>query len=246
MPNTLKAEQLSEQSTTSGTFVDIPSTTLTFTPATTGEVWMVFATGKIRSSSSSEQTVEIRLVINGTEHDLCGHQNNNATAPNGAGFLMFDRITGVATLQTVKLQFRAITGTSYANTLRVVVAKVPSGADFQYFESNAITVSNGTDLNVGQLQFNPSADGDYVIVAKMSHREDPGGSTSQAWLEDAGATIPLRPDAPAGTRHSNAREPWNPMSVVFSTPLTTAVQTFILRFTSSNGNQDPACCCCCG
>lgn len=236
MANYYKVEQLTEQSTTSTTFVDVPGTTLNFTPDSTSQIWMIFASGVCRSSSTSEQSHEIRLLINGTEEDLWSHQVTSTAPAYGGGYLIFDRITGVNTLQTVKIQYRALAGTVRTNTIRVVAALVPENADFQYFQSNGIVSSTGTNLDIGSLTFTPSSTGNYFIIGSIKHREHPSGSTSQAWFESAGGG--LHPNAPAGVYHSNAREPWNPTTYMWRENLTATSKTFRVRFTSSgSGSQ---------
>ena len=46
---------------------------------------------------------EMRLLIGGTEHDLWGHQNNSASTPNGAGFLIFERMVMMSKDKSVRL-----------------------------------------------------------------------------------------------------------------------------------------------
>jgi hypothetical protein len=235
MANIYKQEQLTEQSTTSSTFIDIPGTTLQFTPGSTDEIWLIFASGKCYSSATTEQPYEMTLVINGTDEDLWSHQNSTASAP--AGFLVFDRITGTVAQQTVKLQYKALSGTVYADDIRVVAAKLPSGADFQFYQSDGIVETTGSNVTLGSLQFTPSSSGNYYIFGKISHREHPGGSTSQAWFEDVGDASPLHPNAPTDVHHSNSREPWNPTTCFWRTNFDASLQTINIRFTSSGGGS---------
>lgn len=234
--NSYRVVQLSEQSTTSTTFVDVPSTTLTFTPNNTSEIWMIFVTGICRSSSTSEQSMEMRLTINGIEEDLWGHQNLNSSTPNGAGFLIFDRITGTTAEQTVAVQFRAIVGTCYATTIRLIAARLPSNSDFQYMESNSTISSSGSNLNLNSLTFTPTSSGNYIIFGSIKHRETPGGSTSQAWFEGSDAV--KHPDNSSNIYHSNARASWNPASYAWRENLTAVSKTFKVGFTSSNSGSE--------
>lgn len=226
-----KTEQLTEQGTASTTFVDIPGTTLTFTPGDASETWLVFASGVMRSNMTTENANQMQLVINGAAVDLWSHQNIDAGVPNGAGFLTFDRITGVTGTQTVNLQHRATAGTTYAGSLRVVAALLPPGADFQFTETDALTQQTGANLTFETLAFTPPGAGNYLIFGKLSHHETPGGSTVQSWLEDDAEG--LHPNAPAGTRMSNARAAWQPMFVCFRRNLPATPRTFRLRGTSS-------------
>lgn len=231
-----KTEQLVEQSTTSSTFVDVPSTTLTFTPGSSSETWLIFVSGVIRSNSTAETSVEMRLLIGGVETHLWGHQNNGNGTPNGAGFFITERITGVSSLQTIQPQFRAAAGTSFASSIRVVAALIPPGADFQFAETDATTQQTGTNLSLQSLTFTPSSAGDYLMLGNLSQHETPGGSTAQCWVQDDAGT--LHPNAPTGTRYSNARAAWNPFSGVFRRTLPASSRTFTLRGTSSaSGTQ---------
>lgn len=228
-----KTEQLAEQSTASASFVDVPGSTLTFTPGNASETWLVLVSGVMRSNNVNPTTVEMQLNINGAAASLWGHQTNNGTAPNGAGFLIPERITGTAATQTVQPQFRAAAGTSYVSSLRVVAALVPPGADFQFAETDAVAQQMGSNLNLQALTFTPSSAGDYLILGSLAQHENPGGSTVQCWLLDDGGQ--LHPDAPAGTRFSCARAPWQPFSAVFRRTLPVSSRTFSLRGTSSGG-----------
>lgn len=234
MPNVYKTEQLTEQSTTSATFIDVPGASVTFTPGSTGEVWVAFVSGVMRSSSTAEESIEVRLTINGTEEDLCGHQNNAATSPNGGGFVMFERITGTTASQTVKLQYRAVAGTSYVDDVRVVVAKIPAGADVQYDATDAITEVTGTVVTTCTLSWTPSSAGDYIVLGRLSHREYPGGTTSRSWFQDTGATPLYHPESPTLIGSNNARDCWNPTFCAWRTTLTATAKTMYGSFRSSN------------
>ena len=223
--------QPAEQSTANAAFEDIPGMTLVFAPGDAGETWLIFASGVMRSSSTLEQANEMRLLINGVEADLWSHQNVDATTPNGAGFVTFDRLTGVTGDQTIKLQHRAIAGTTYAGQLRLTAVLVPPGADLQFAETDAITQQTGVNLLLQTLSFTPSGAGGYLVFGKLSQHESPGGSTAQAWLEDDAGT--LHPDAPAGTRFSNARAAWQPLFLCFRRNMPAGVRNLRLRGTSS-------------
>lgn len=234
--NFTKVEAITDVSTTSTTFINVTGASLTFTPAYTDDIWMIFVSGVVRSTSTAEESCELRLTVNTVEQDLWSHQNSGSATPNGAGFLIFDRVTSTTALQTVALQFRAIAGTVTVSQVRVVAALVPQFADFQYFESNGIVSTTGSNVNIGSLTFTPSSAGNYYIFGSAKAREFPGGSTSQVWFEGSDAS--LHPDAPAATRHSNARDCWNPATYAWRQNLPASSQTFIVRFTSSASGVD--------
>ena len=227
-----KTEQLVEQSTTSTTFTDVPSTTLTFTPGDASETWVIFVSGTIRSSSTGQNAAEMQLLVNGAAVDYWGHQVSSTTAPNRAGFLIPYLVTGTAAIQTIQPQFKASAATTaYAGTIRVVAALVPPGADAQFTENNNIQQLTGSGLTLQTLTFTPSSAGDYMIIGKVSHHETPSTSTAQSWVEDDVGTA--HPDSPAGTRYSNARAPWAPVTTVFRRTLPLSSRTFTLKGTSS-------------
>jgi len=231
-PSILKTEALSEQSTSSATFIDVPNSSLTVTPTRTDDVWLVFVSGVVvRSSSTAETAAEMRLLINGSEVDYWGHQVTPTTTPNGAGFLIFDWLTGVTGDQVIQPQYRAATGTTFVSSLRVVAAKLPRGADFQSVRSNSTVQTTGVNQQIQSLAFTPSSAGNYFVFGKASVQEAPGGSTAQVWVLGADST--QHPNSPSGVHYSNARDCWSPFSTAYRESLGSGAQTIGLRFTSS-------------
>lgn len=230
-----KVEALAEQSTASSSFVDVPGSTLTFTATDPSEVWLVFVTGVLRSSNTSPVAAEMQLLINGGVHDVWGHQNNQATTPNGAGFLIFDRVTGVTGVQTLQPQFRAAAGTTFVGSLRVVAALLPPGADFQFAETDATLSAAGTSNLLQTLTFTPSSAGDYIILGKVSQREGLDAGRVEMFLEDD--TGARHPNNPAGVGYSNARNPWQPATVAFRRSLPASSRTFRLLGDTGGGGD---------
>lgn len=237
MANLFKVEQITEVSTTSSTFVDVPGTTLTFSPSHNSQTWAIFVTGKSRSTSTSERAYEIILDINGVESDIWSHQNSSSTTPNHTGFFIFDRITGTTAVQTIKLRFRTI-GTCFLSSIRIVCALIPQNSDFQYSKSAVVTNTTGSNVVIGSLTFTPSSPGDYLVFGKVSHREFPAFSTSQVQFEAVGSADPLHPNAPVGVGYSMARDSWNPSTCVWLETLGSGSQTFNIRFTSSGAGTE--------
>lgn len=229
-------EQLAEQSTASATFVDVPGATLTFTATDPSEVWLVFVTGVLRSSSTAAVAAEMQLLINGTVADLWGHQNNSAATPNGAGFLIFDRITGVTGPQTIRLQFRAAAGSTFASSLRVVAALLPPNADFQFVETDGTMAGSGTNIVLQTLTFTPSSAGNYVVLGKVSQTRMPGGGRAEVFFEDESGG--RHPNSPGGVGYSNIRDPWQPASVALRRSLTGGSVTFRLIGETGGGGGD--------
>jgi hypothetical protein len=235
MSQVYEVEQLVEQSTTSASFVDVPGTTLNFLPSATSEIWMIFVSGVCTTSSTAEESMEIRLVINDVEVDLWSHQVVH-NAPNSAGYLIFDSITGVNTLQIVKVQYRAIAATCYVNQVRVVAALVPLNADFQFSRSDAVTSTTGANVSIGSLVFTPTSSGNYCIFGSVKHREYPSTTTSEAWFAGPGGS--LHPDVATGAYHSCARASWNATTYFWREALTAVSQTTHIRFRSSGSGAN--------
>lgn len=241
LPTAYEVEQLQTQTTTSAEWVSIPGTTLSFAPSFASETWAIFASGRLRSTDPEEVTAELRLVIDGEEADLVGHQTTGTT-DNWGGFVVFDRIEQSIETHTVALEFRAELGTTEADDLRVVAVALPPGADFHYAEENGIEERAGVGMPMSTLEVTPAAPGDYLVLAKMSQSELPSGSTVRGWLEDSGGEP--HPNDPNGSGYSNGRAPWAPMFVAYQTRVE-GPRTFTLRGTSSalgntGGWWDPA------
>lgn len=229
VPLAHEVEQLETQTTTSAEWVSIPGTTLSFAPNFASETWMIFASGRLRSTDPEEITAELRLMIDGEEADLVGHQTTGVT-DNWGGFVVFDRIEQSTETHTVALEFRAELGTTEADDLRIVAVALPAGADFRYTEQNGSEERTGVAMPFGSLDVTPSAPGDYVVLAKISHSELPSSSTVRSWLEDSGGAP--HPNDPNGSGYSNGRGPWAPMFVAFKTRIE-GPRSFTLRGTSS-------------
>lgn len=214
MINVYKVQQLTEQSTTSTSFVTISGTTLTFTPADVGQTWVIFACGTVRSSSTAEQSMELGLYINGTQKDICSHQVTSTSAANGGGFLFFDRITGTTSAQTIELRHRAITGTARSGTLRVIAAFMPDGANFQYAESTAQTQTTGYGIYIHNLTFTPPTTGEYFFMGSIKIRETPSTGTAQVTFGETNNST-FHPFAPTNVAQSNPTGAWNPATYIW-------------------------------
>ncbi len=228
--HTFEIEQLETQTTTSADWVIIPGTTLVFTPNRPMETWAVFASGKLRSTDPTEITAEMRLTIDGVESTMFGHQTMGTTN-NWAGFITFDRVDSKDSPIQVALEFRAELGTTEADDLRVVAARVPASADFQFFEDDDVTELTGDRLDLGTLAFTPSFAGDYFVFAELSQTELPGVDTARAYLQDE--TGARHPNDRNGSGFSNGRANWAPMFVAFEQNLDVRPHAFTLRGGSS-------------
>lgn len=238
MSNFYKVVSLPEQSTTSTTFVVLTGTTLTFTPTDVSEIWMIFASAQIRSSSTSEQAMLLGLFVNGVEVDLCSHRTrNNNVANRGAGIFLFHRITGTTASQTIDFRYRALTGTARSGNMDIVAALLPSGADFQYIESNTQVQTTGNNVSIQNLTFTPSSAGQYLFMGSAKIREFPNSSTAQIAFRETNGTT-LHPNAPTGIRQSNSFDCWSPATYMWRETLsTTSVSANAIFISSNSGTQ---------
>lgn len=230
-----RVEQLAAQETRSVSFVDVPGTTLRFTPSSSSEVWLVFVSGRIRSTDPSETSAEMRLLINDVEVDLFGHQTRGSE-DNWAGFLTFDHVRGTTSSQKVQPQFRAETGTTAVDSLRVIAAPLPEDADFHVSETDLPDERTGPALTLEELSFTPPAAGSYVVLGKASQSEDPGNDAVQTWLERDDGT--RRPLDERGSRFTNARGAWQPMFSAMSANLDRSPTKLALRGSSAGASTD--------
>jgi hypothetical protein len=227
-------EQLAPQHTASTEFVDVPGATLSFTPESAGSHWLVMISGLLGSNATAEISAELRLMVNGVEADVFGHQTMGEK-DNEAGFVSFHPIERAMGVQTIVPQFRAATGTTAVSNLRVVAFVLPDTADFHAYTDESLLEMSGTQISVGRLAFVPSRPGDYLVLAKASQRERPSGATVQTWLEDqVGGRHPFDEN---GASFSNGRDPWQPIFTAMRARLDTSSASFMLRGTSSGATE---------
>jgi len=198
--NSIVFEQVtvsSEQSTTNTAWTDVPGASITFTPSSLTEQWLILVTADIRSSSTSENRARFRYNINGASKGETGvQQGTTSTFPITPYnvYFHFSRITGVAFQQTVKFQFQASLGsTAYANNIHILCIRLDP-ADLKYTEVNGDTFITGSQT-LATLQFTPPSSGDYIISYCALVSELPTGpGGAETWLDyDSG--INLYPDA---------------------------------------------------
>lgn len=221
----------SEQSTTSTAWTDVPSASLSFTPSSSTEEWLVFVTADIRSSSTSENRARFRYNINGASRGETGVQqgttSTNPISPYNVYF-HFSRINGVTSQQTVKFQFQASFGsTAYARNIHILCIRLDV-AGLKYVEVNGDIPITGSQT-LATLQFTPSSLGDYIIAYCTLVSElpiDPGGA--ETWLDyDSGTG--LYPDAwstPNARRIHTDRDQFEPHGILTKLNLNAVQHTF--------------------
>ena len=173
------------------TWEAVPGCSLSFTPGSAAENWLVIATGQVSSSSTSDPgTVEpadaahVRLRVGGTVEGEGGVQNSPANAETG--FFMMDLINSSA-LQNIDVQAQDPFGlqTTTVEDCSITAFLVPSNADFQWTE---VPGASGNCLDAGSTgvlshTLNPSGSaGDYLSIVSFVSIESPGGSTNKAWI----------------------------------------------------------------
>jgi cysteine-rich repeat protein len=224
-PRTYVIEVPEPETTGSPTFIDVPGASLSFTPLDPSEIWIVFVSGTLSSSTAADVGAELRLMIGGAEADLLGHTTSGA-GDDTAGFLTFDRITGSVAAQTIAVQLRAASGTATVENLRIVAALLPGGSDFHYFSDAALLERTALAQALETLPVQVPADGEYFVFGKTSQSAAPSGGAVQSWIETSAGDV--RPDAPSGTRFTNSRTSWQPMFTMFRTALTQGAQSIAL------------------
>ena len=197
-------------STASTSFVDVPGGTLTWTPASTSEVWVLLFSAHLESTDTNEVRAEARYVINGTEHGVGGVQNSVSGA--GASWVHFYRVTGTTGAQNVQVQLRNnCCGAATISDLQIIAFRVPPNADFRYAETEPVrTVSAASFVSVQDLTFTPPSDGNYLVLALANAREFPSSnSIGVRFVDHSGTPWPIDTNvAPREGHFDNERDAW--------------------------------------
>ena len=228
-------------STSSTTFTNVTGGTLTFTPSTSSDIWILLVNARLMSTqiASFTRSAEARYLVNGVEHGIGGILNSAAN--KGASWQHFYRVTGTTAMQTVQVQLRDDSAaTATIADLQIIAFLLPAGADFQYTETEAIQAVPSPWTTYESLSFTPSAPGTYLIMALANGTEDPGTGGIGIRIEDP--SLSFWPDNSAGGRlgHlSNTRIPWRSYFLTRAENLTATPQTYNLQATgdSVSGSQ---------
>ena len=219
------------QSTTSTSWTDVPGASVSFTPGSSSEEWMIFVTADIRSDSTFEDDTRFRYDISGTSRGETGvQQGTTSTTPIDPYnvYYHFTRVTGVTSRQTVTFQYQASSGyTAYARNVHILCIRL-DWADLEYVEVNGDTFIAGAQT-LATLQFTPSTAGDYIVAYCTLVSEQPvGGSGAMTWLDyDFGTS--LAPDAwttPNTMRIQTDRDQYEPHGLFGMYTLDTSQHTF--------------------
>lgn len=222
-----------EQSTSNMEWTDVSGASVSFTPSSTSEEWLIFVTADIRSNRDTEDQARFRYDINGVTRGETGVQQSTTSAtpidPYNVYF-HFSRVTGTTAKQTIKLQFQASSGaTAYTRNVHILCIRL-DWAGLEYIEVNGDTLITG-DQTLATLQFNPSLSGDYIVAYCASISELPIDAGVETWLDiDSGTS--LYPDAwatPNTARTHTDRDQFEPHGVLAKTFLDTSLHTFSVQ-----------------
>lgn len=210
-----------EETISTNVWKDIPGSSITITPDSTDDVWIVLAMGQIGHSgpnASSFHTPALgalwRLLKNDVDvKGLTGLQTTDtAGTPIYTVFMhpicFMDYVTGTTSPQTYKLQQQHQNGTSdtaYFRDGRIVAFRLPdpTNADFQVWENNTQDVPwTSLDQILIGGSFTPASAGDYLMLASICHTEGASGNTSRTWSTMNGQ---IRPDELVDLRYNNGR-----------------------------------------
>ncbi len=224
----------SQQTTSNKAWTDVPGATVSFTPSSSSEKWLVLVTAEIRSSSTSEDRARFRYVISGVARGETGVQqgttNTNPIAPYNVYF-HFSMVTGVSSRQSVKFQFQANPGqTAYVRRINILCIRLDS-ADLRYTEVNGDTEITGPQT-LTTLQFTPPSAGDYIVAycALVSELPEPPGG-AETWLDfDSGTSLyPVAWAVPNTRRIESDRAQFEPHGLFSKISLSTAQHTFMVQ-----------------
>jgi len=220
-------------STSSATFTDVPGSTLSFTPGSASDVWILLLSGRVRSTwtTSDEIAAETRYLVNGTQRGLISIRNHGANA--GGTFAHFDRVTGTTAPQIVKVQLRDGKATATLDNLRILAFRLPSGADFQFADTIGVqSVPALVWTSMQSLTFTPASAGNYLVMALSSGRENPDNSTLAVRLQDAAGAFWPVDDLPVDPRQGqfeNGRSGWPPFFLARVQNLTATAKTYSIE-----------------
>jgi hypothetical protein len=223
--------------TTAYPWTAVTGCSLSFTPGSTTENWLVIATGQVRDSSTGEaQEAHVRLRVGGTVEAEGGVQSNPANAETG--FFMMHRITGTTALQNIDVQaqdpFNNLTTTT-VEQCSITAFRIPSNADFQWTEVDG-AIGNCPDAGATILthQFTPSSAGDYLYIVSFASFENPGGSTNKTWI-DYPIAVTDAPDFNTEEAWSNGRDPRQTYVSIREEILPASLQTLSVVCDGSGG-----------
>jgi hypothetical protein len=223
----------SEISTSNTEWIDVSGATVSFTPRSLSEEWMVFVTADIRSNQLTENQARFRYIINDVPRGETGVQQGTtgATPINPYNsYFHFSKIAGVTAQQTVTFQFQASSGaTAYARNVHLLCIRL-DWAGLEYAEINGDTLITGNQTVVS-LQFTPITAGDYIVAYCALLSEIPIDAGVETWLDyDSGTYSYPDPWSTPNTRRIHTdRDQFEPHGVLSRVNLNTSLHTFNVK-----------------
>ena len=233
-----RAEQLTEFTSIDTTNYASTGASLTFTPSTTSEQWVVVATWRqrdTRTAGSTEVLGEARVRVNtvvrtGTD-DIAYKQSGDSYTSSGTMF----KITGTTSPQTIDVQFRAVGGSfnDGIDDIRILAFMIPdpANANIQYAESLAtVNDISATPVDALQISFSPSSAGNYIWTGNGFHHETPGSATTEGLhLDDETDTIQQESDETYANQAPSPMNGYVNLMHFEERNLTTGAKTFTFR-----------------
>ena len=156
-------EAETEQTVTSGIYVDI--VTRTFTPSTAG-VYLILATAEVEAASTSN-SIYTRLQIDGVAKDEMITEGETTT--DYEVFAAHNVTILSAASHTIKIQARGGGfGTMYIRRARITAVRLSDYYDYQTGGSEGVSSTSSTNwVDKAVLTFTPSTEDSYLIMATV-------------------------------------------------------------------------------
>jgi hypothetical protein len=214
-------------STSGDTFVDIPGGVLDL-PAT-GDPWLFFVTAGIYSTSTQQQSVEIRYLVDDVVR-ATGQNQNASDEP--MPWVYTDMLA--ATARRIHVQARDPFGTATIENVQLVAYRIPAGAERIGSELGTVQSVGTTFAPVLSTTINPSTTGDYLVLASATASESPGTNNIEIRLIDpVGGIWPMSSNG--GLTFSNNRSTWRSVVWARAVNLTPGARMFMLDAATSAG-----------
>jgi len=154
-------EMESEQTVTSGTYVDVVSKTIT--PSTPG-FYLILATAEVNAASTA-YSISVRLEIDGVAKDTTITEGEAVT--DYEVFAAHNVTALSATPHTIKIRAsRETTGSMYIRRARITALRLTDHYDYRTSGSEQLSSTTSTTwVDKTVLTFSPSTPGDYLLMA---------------------------------------------------------------------------------
>jgi hypothetical protein len=174
--------------TASDQFVPVPGSSLTFTPTSVDESWLILFCARLTGTGATtdDDSVDVRYLINGNEEGLGGVQS---TTPGTWGtWQHFKLVTGTTEPQVVEVELRDQSGSSARiDDLRMFAFPLPPRAEPTYFEGDPVTeFASTTQLELLDASVAASRNELFIVLGLVGAGENPSGQDVTVWWETPG------------------------------------------------------------